>query len=175
MVTRYVGPQLKEILGYSIDDFRKAGNDFSYVLEPIKDIHLKGAPQYNLEPPGSLTTVIIFGAIAILILIGLITYITTKRIREIGIRKTYGASLQTVLMLLSKEVAYLIIVSSVLAYPVAYFGSKYWLEGFATRVSMSPFVFILATLITLLIGWLSISYQTIKAANYNPAEALRSK
>ena len=58
MVITYVGPQLKEILGQTIEDFRKAGNDFSYILEPLKDIHLKGATQYNLEPPGSPATVI---------------------------------------------------------------------------------------------------------------------
>jgi putative ABC transport system permease protein len=74
---------------------------------------------------------------------------------------------------LSKEVVYLIAISSLLAYPVAYFGSRYWLEGFASRISVSPLVYIFATLITLVIGWLSISYQTIKAASYNPASALR--
>lgn len=120
---------------------------------------------------------VLFSVLAIFIacigLLGLVTYITNKRTREIGIRKTYGASVKVVLGLLSKEVIYLIIISSVIAYPVAYFGSKYWLEGFATRVSVSPFLYISATLLALAIGWLSISYQTIKAANYNPAKALR--
>ena len=120
---------------------------------------------------------IIFSLLAIFIaclgLIGLVTYITNKRTKEIGIRKSYGASEQIVLGLLSREVVYLIVISSLLAYPVAFFGSGYWLEGFASRVSVSPLIYILATLITLLIGWLSISYQTIKAARYNPAEALR--
>ncbi|HUX97841.1 MAG TPA: ABC transporter permease [Bacteroidales bacterium] len=120
---------------------------------------------------------IIFSLLAILIaclgLIGLVTYITNKRTREIGIRKTYGASNKTVLNLLSTEVIYLILGSSIIAYPIAYFGSRYWLEGFADKVSISPLIYIAATLIGLLIGWLSISYQTIKAANYNPAKALR--
>jgi putative ABC transport system permease protein len=120
---------------------------------------------------------LIFSFLAIFIaclgLIGLVTYITNKRTREIGIRKSYGASNQIVLGLLSKEVLYLIAISSLLAYPVAYFGSKYWLEGFASRISINPLIYLLATAITLVIGWLSISYQTIKAANYNPANALR--
>jgi putative ABC transport system permease protein len=120
---------------------------------------------------------IIFAFLAILIaclgLLGLITYITNKRTREIGIRKTYGASIKVVLGLLSKEVVFLIMVSSLIAYPVAYFGSQYWLEGFADQVKVSPLIFILATVVALVIGWLSISYQTIKAANYNPARALR--
>jgi putative ABC transport system permease protein len=120
---------------------------------------------------------ILFSILAVFIaclgLLGLITFITNKRTREIGIRKTYGASIQIVLGLLSKEVVYLILISSLIAYPVAYFGSKYWLEGFASKVDISPLIYIMATLVTLVVGWLSISYQTIKAANYNPARALR--
>ena len=120
---------------------------------------------------------ILFSVLAIFIaclgLLGLITYITNKRTREIGIRKTYGASIKVVLSLLSKEVVYLILISSLIAYPIAYFGSKYWLEGFASKVNVSPIIYIFATLITLVIGWISISYQTIKAAGYNPANALR--
>jgi putative ABC transport system permease protein len=120
---------------------------------------------------------ILFSVLAIFIaclgLIGLVTFITNKRTREIGIRKTFGASVNVVLRLLSREVVYLIIISSIIAYPIAFFGSKYWLEGFASRTSISPLIYISATLITLFIGWLSTSYQTIKAANYNPANALR--
>jgi putative ABC transport system permease protein len=120
---------------------------------------------------------ILFSLLAVFIaclgLLGLITFITNKRTREIGIRKTYGASIQTVLSLLSKEVVYLILISSIIAYPIAYFGSNYWLESFASKVYISPVIYITATLVALVIGWLSISYQTIKAANYNPAKALR--
>jgi putative ABC transport system permease protein len=120
---------------------------------------------------------LLFSVLAIFIaclgLLGLITYITNKRTREIGIRKTYGASIGIVLSILSTEVIYLILISSLIAYPVAYLGSRYWLEGFADKAKISPFIFILATATALAIGWLSISYQTIKAANYNPARALR--
>ncbi len=120
---------------------------------------------------------IIFSLLAIILaclgLLGLVTFITYKRTKEIGIRKTYGASIKVVLRLLSKEVVYLILISSAIAYPIAYFGSRYWLEGFAGKVNVSPFIYILATLITVIIGWLSISYRTIKAANYNPSDALR--
>jgi putative ABC transport system permease protein len=120
---------------------------------------------------------IIFSVLAIFIaclgLIGLVTYITNKRTREIGIRKTYGASIRIVLGLLSKEVLTLILISSLLAYPLAFFGSKYWLEGFASKVNVSPLIYLLATLIVMIIGWLSISYQTVKAASHNPAKALR--
>lgn len=122
---------------------------------------------------------ILFSVLAVFIaclgLLGLITFITNKRTREIGIRKTYGASGRTVLRLLSKEVIFLILISSLIAYPIAYFGSRYWLNGFASKVTISPLVYLLATLVALVIGWLSISYQTIKAASYNPAKALRTE
>lgn len=120
---------------------------------------------------------ILFSVLAIFIaclgLLGLVTYITNKRTREIGIRKTYGASISIVLGLLSKEVVYFILISSLIAYPIAFFGSKYWLEGFASKVNVNPLIYVLSTLIVLFIGWFSISYQTIKAASYNPANALR--
>ena len=120
---------------------------------------------------------ILFSLLAIFLaclgLLGLITYITNKRTREVGIRKTYGASVQVILRLLSKEVVYLILISSLLAYPIAYFGSKFWLEAFASRVTISPLIYVAATIIALTIGWLSILYQTYKAASYSPADALR--
>ena len=120
---------------------------------------------------------ILFSVLAIFIaclgLLGLITYITHKRTREIGIRKTYGASSQVLIRLLSREVVYLILISSLLAYPIAYFGSKYWLEGFASKVNISPLIYVIATLAALVIGWSSILYQAMKAAGYSPADALR--
>lgn len=120
---------------------------------------------------------IVFAILAIFIaclgLLGLVTFITNKRTKEIGIRKTYGASTGTILTLLSGEVVYLILISSLVAYPVAYYGSRYWLEGFASKVTINPLFFVLATIIVVLIGWLSASYQTIKAASYNPSKALK--
>ena len=120
---------------------------------------------------------IVFSILAIFIaclgMLGLITFITNKRTKEIGIRKTYGASVATILGLLSKEVIFLILVSSVVAYPVAFFGSRYWLEGFASKVRINPALFIAATAIVLLTGWISVSYQALKAAGYSPARALR--
>ncbi len=122
---------------------------------------------------------ILFAILAIFIaclgLIGLITYMTTVRTREIGIRKIYGASGQTIIGLFSREVIFLIIISSLIAYPVAWFGLRFWLNGFAERVSVNPFVFIIASIIGLAIGLISIGYQAAKASAYNPAEALRYK
>jgi ABC-type transport system, involved in lipoprotein release, permease component len=122
---------------------------------------------------------ILFSVLAILIaclgLIGLITYMTTIRTREVGIRKTFGASRRIIVTLLSREVVVLILISSLVAYPVAYFGIKIWLQSFAEKISVSPIIYIVASIIGLAIGWLSIIYQALKAAAYNPAESLRYK
>ena len=84
---------------------------------------------YSIKVVGRLAGGVLDQAVACIGLLGLVTYITNKRTREIGIRKTYGASINVVLRLLSKEVVYLILISSVIAYPIAYYGSKFWLEG----------------------------------------------
>jgi putative ABC transport system permease protein len=122
---------------------------------------------------------ILFSVLAILIaclgLIGLITYMTTIRTREVGIRKTFGATKGLIVTLLSREVVILILISSLVAYPVAYFGIKFWLESFAEKITVSPFIYIIASITGLAIGWLSIIYQALKAAAYNPAESLRYK
>jgi putative ABC transport system permease protein len=122
---------------------------------------------------------ILFAVLAILIaclgLIGLITYMTTIRTREVGIRKTFGASKAIVVNLLSREVTTLILISSLVAYPVAFFGIKVWLEGFAEKISVNPLIYLVASIIGLSIGWLSIMYQALKAARQNPAESLRYK
>jgi putative ABC transport system permease protein len=122
---------------------------------------------------------ILFAVLAIFIaclgLIGLITYMTTIRTREVGIRKTFGASRGIVVTLLSREVVILILISSLVAYPVAFFGIRIWLQTFSEKVTVSPIIYIVASIIGLGIGWLSIMYQALKAAAYNPAESLRYK
>jgi putative ABC transport system permease protein len=110
--------------------------------------------------------------IACLGLIGLITYMTTIRTREIGIRKTFGATGGSIVTLFSREVVSLIIISSLLAYPVAWFGIRVWMESFAERIRVSPVIYIFASVLALSIGWAAISYRAIRAAGYNPAKAL---
>jgi putative ABC transport system permease protein len=122
---------------------------------------------------------ILFSVLAIFIaclgLIGLITYMTTVRTREVGIRKTFGATKSVIVKLLSHEVMILILISSIVAYPIAYFGINFWLESFAEKIHVSIVLYLIASIIGLAIGWLSIIYQAVKAAAYNPAESLRYK
>lgn len=122
---------------------------------------------------------ILFSFLAIFIaslgLIGLITYTTAIRSREVGVRKTFGASISSIVVLLSGEVVILIAFSSLIAYPAVYFGINAWMEEFAEKVKVSPLIYIFASLAALAIGWLSIGYQSFKEARRNPAKALRNR
>lgn len=110
--------------------------------------------------------------IACLGLFGLAAFTAEQRTREIGIRKVLGAKTGGIMILLSREFIFLIIIANVLAWPLAGWAMQHWLSVFPYRVSLSPFIFILAGLAALLIAILTISYQTVKAAWTNPVNAL---
>ena len=119
----------------------------------------------------------IFAGLAILIaclgLFGLTTFNTLQRVKEIGIRKVLGASVGNIVQLLSKEIIILIIVSNLIAWPVAWFFMDKWLESFAYRINLSIWLYILAGVSAVLIALITVSTQTIKAAMSNPANTLR--
>lgn len=124
---------------------------------------------------GKISTFFAFLAIfiACLGLFGLISFTSLLRTKEIGIRKTLGASTQTIIYLLSKETIILVIVSSLIAYPVAYYYMDKWLQNFVYRMNINWLVFVLTTFLVILIALLTVSFQAIKAARRNPIEALR--
>jgi putative ABC transport system permease protein len=122
---------------------------------------------------------ILFAILAILIaclgLTGLITYMTTIRTKEIGIRKSFGGTENSIISLFSREVVNLIIISSLVAYPIAFLGIRMWLETFAVKTTVNPLIYVISSIIGLAIGWISIMYHALKAARFNPSEALRYK
>jgi len=111
--------------------------------------------------------------IACLGLFGLASFIAEQRTKEIGVRKVLGASVQQIIVLLSKDFTKLVVIAFLIAAPLAYFAMQRWLQDFAYRTALSPTVFVLAGLLAMLIAWLTVSYQAIKAALTNPVEALR--
>lgn len=111
--------------------------------------------------------------IASLGLFGIAAFTAEQRTKEIGVRKVLGASVPGLMVLLSKEFARLVVVAFVIGAPVAYFAMNRWLEDFAYRVSIGPGVFLVAMLAVLLIAWLSVSYQALKAARVNPVLSLQ--
>ena len=118
-----------------------------------------------------------FALIAILIggigLFGLISFIATQKTKEIGIRKVLGASVTSIIRLISGEFIRLLILAFIIAAPLGYWLMHNWLEDFAYRIEIQVWVFLLAILLSLLITGLTVFYQTWRAARLNPIEALR--
>ncbi len=108
-------------------------------------------------------------------LFGMAAYTTGQRAKEIGIRKVLGASVTGIILLLSKEFTKLIVIAFVLAAPLAYFGLNWWLDSFAYRIDVGVMTLALAGGLTLLMAWLTISYQSIKTALTNPINSLRDE
>lgn len=111
--------------------------------------------------------------IACLGLFALAAFTAEQRTKEVGIRKSMGASSFSLTLLLSKEFTRLVIIAFVPAAGFAWYVSDSWLEGFAYRVPISPLVFFGAGVAAIVIAWLTVSYQSIKAAAANPVDSLR--
>jgi putative ABC transport system permease protein len=118
-----------------------------------------------------LTTLIIF--IASLGLFGLTLLLFQQRTKEVGIRKVLGASANSIAVLLSKDFFKLIAVAFVIASPLAWWAMHQWLQGFAYRIDVAWWMFLIAALVVLLIAFITISFQVVKAARTNPVESLR--
>jgi putative ABC transport system permease protein len=118
-----------------------------------------------------------FSFLAIIIsclgLIGLSLFMTERRTKEIGIRKTNGANSIEIFSLLSREYISWVMFSILIASPIAWFVMNKWLQNFAYRINISWWVFAMAGAIALLVALLTVSWQSYKAASKNPVEALR--
>ena len=108
-------------------------------------------------------------------LYGLSSFIAEQRTKEIGVRKVLGASVFNIAYLLSTNFTRLIFIAIVIAIPLSWFGVNRWLEEFAFRVNISWVIFLMASLAAILIAWITVSYESIKAAIANPIQSLRSE
>ena len=111
--------------------------------------------------------------IACLGIFGLTSITTVRRSKEIGIRKVHGASVFNVVRLIAKESIIWVLIANLIAWPVAYFLMKNWLQGYAYRTSLSVLIFFAAMAIALMVAFLSVSFQAIRAATANPINSLR--
>jgi putative ABC transport system permease protein len=121
----------------------------------------------------------IFATIAILLaalgLFGLSAYSIQQRTKEIGIRKVLGASVPNVITLLSKDFLSLVIVASIIAFPIAWWVMNRWLQDFVYRISIGWWIFLIAGIIAVIISLLTVSFLAVKAAVANPVNSLRSE
>ncbi|MBL7864125.1 MAG: ABC transporter permease [Cyclobacteriaceae bacterium] len=144
---------------------------FDYVFTTDRYTRLYEAEQKQ----GQLFT--IFSGLAIFIaclgLFGLATFNTLQRVKEIGIRKVLGASVPSILALLSREIVILIVVANLIAWPIAWYMMGLWLDSFAFHVTMNPVVYLGAAVVAVLLALVTVSAQTIKAAMTNPSNTLR--
>ena len=113
--------------------------------------------------------------IACMGLFGLVAFAAETRTKEIGIRKVLGASVTNIVSLLSKDFVKLILISFVIAFPIAWWAMNKWLEAFAYRIDIEWNIFAIAGVFTLLTALLTVSYQAIKAAVANPVKSLRTE
>ena len=121
----------------------------------------------------------IFAGIAIFIsclgLYGLVSFMVVQRTKEVGVRKVLGASVASIVYLFSKEFILLIALSFVIAVPVGWYMMSGWLQNFVYRISISPDVFVLAVIGSIIIAWLTVGYKAVKAALVTPVKSLRSE
>lgn len=166
-----------EIISKTISAIEKEWNSLS-PNRPFKYHFLDDriAQQYLREQRQS-KTIIYVTFIAVLIaclgLFGLSTFMVEQRRKEIGIRKVLGATVGGITYKLSRELTQWILIANVIAWPIAYFAMKNWLQGFAYRASMNIGLFILAGLSAIAVALMTISFYTIKAAHTNPAQVIK--
>jgi putative ABC transport system permease protein len=108
-------------------------------------------------------------------LFGLVTYAAEQRIKEIGVRKVLGASVAGIVTMLSKDFAKLVLIASLIAFPVAWLAMDKWLQSFAYRTGISWWIFIIAGAAAIIIALITVSFQAIKAAIANPVKSLRTE
>lgn len=121
----------------------------------------------------------IFSCIAIFIaslgLLGLSAFAISQRIKEIGIRKVLGADIKSIVGLLSADFLKLVVVAAIIAFPVAWYVMHRWLQDFAYRIGISWWVFLIAGILATIIAFITISFQTVRAATANPVKNLRTE
>jgi putative ABC transport system permease protein len=166
---------LAQTIKYIENTFRKfdATSPFEYHF-----LDQNFAAQYEAEEKQGkvlLGFTILTIVISCLGLFGLITFTVGKRVKEIGIRKVLGASVQNTVVLLTKSLLQVVIISLLLAVPVSWLISNKWLEDFAYRIQLQWWMFALAGIISLMIAFATLSVQALKAALANPVQSLRTE
>ncbi len=144
---------------------------YKFLDEEIKEF-------YEQEEKMS-TLLTVFTSVAIFIgclgLFGLATFMANQKTKEIGVRKVLGASVESIVLIFSKEYVKLIVLGFALAAPVAWYVMNQWLSDFAYKIEIGPSIFLIGLGITFLIALVTVGYRSIRAATVNPVDSLRSE
>jgi len=164
---------IKESLEFIESTFRRHSHDFifdyAFVDDSFNNI-------YQTEQKlGTILT--LFSVIAIIIaslgLFGLISFVAERKTREVGIRKVLGASVSSIIKLIVNEFLLMVLISNLIAVPIAYYLMNQWLRSFAYRINLGFSIFFLSGMASLCIAVITVSYQSIKAATLKPVDSLR--
>ena len=158
-------------VGATWEEFSDLPFNYSFLADDL-------AAQYEAErrmarvfAAGALLAVLV----ACLGLFGLAAFTAERRTKEIAVRKALGASVTSIVGLLSKDFLKLVAVGFALAVPLAWYGMRQWLSSFAYHAELGPFVFVAAGALALLVALATVSWQALRAARLNPADALRDE
>ncbi len=143
--------------------------EFSFLNSDVQKQYDEERKEGEIVSAASLLAILI----SCLGLFALVTLAVSSRTKEVGIRKVLGASIGNIITIISKDFLKLIAISNLIALPIGYYAGHTWLQDFAYRINMSPWIFVLAMAATFVISTLTIVFQVIKTAMANPAKSLR--
>lgn len=172
---RISGQNVPETIQFVQNTFRKFDAETPFEYSFLDQNFRKQYESEEKQGQLMLVFTVLTMAIACLGLFGLITFTTRQRIKEIGIRKVFGASTGSLVKLLSLDMVQLVVLSLLVAFPVSWWVMNTWLEDFAYRISISWEIFLFTGCTGLLIVGITISYQAIRAAAANPVKSLRTE
>jgi putative ABC transport system permease protein len=145
------------------------GFDYRFLDQNLQHLYL--ADQRTSKIATTFSVLAIF--VACLGLLGLAAFITEQRTKEIGVRRVLGASIPEITLLLCKEFTKWVLLANLVAWPLAYYVMHHWLQNFAYRISIGPWIFLISGVLALLVALVTVSSHAIRAATANPVEALR--
>ncbi len=175
VVMRTTPATVQKVIASLQHSFRNVYGDYpftyGFVNDDLSNLYITEQRMEKLFNVFSILSIVI----SCLGLFGLATFAAQQRIKEIGVRKVLGASEAGIVALLSKDFLKLVLVSFVVAFPVAWWASDKWLQSFAYRTTVSWWLFVIAGVLALLIALITISFQSVKAALANPAKSLKTE
>lgn len=186
MTDKYIGPEIQQYIGVSLEEWRKSGNDYGYFLQPMTDIHLFSKVDGNIETTGDIAYVYLLSAISIFMIIiacinfmNLSTARSAGRAKEVGIRKTVGAPKGRLITQFLFESMILSAISTILAVGALYlalpFFNQLTTKSIGYEFIFSEYSLTAIAIIMIVVGLLAGSYPAFYLTSFAPAEVLKGK